>query len=64
MRQDELYVLASKLTDKEVAYLVCSHLEHINKAEMGWKLDDGKRIFEGKVDCKPKNERRYIKIEA
>lgn len=64
MRQDELYSLAAKLTDKEVAYLVCSHLEYINKAEMGWKLKCDNRVFEGKVECKPANERRYVKIEA
>lgn len=57
MTQKEIYELAGKLTDKEVAYLVSSHLEHIKKAEMGWEIDGGDRIFRGHCVCNMKGER-------
>lgn len=51
MTQEELYELAKKLSDKEVAYLVCAHLEHIRKCEMGWKINASDRVFDGVVKC-------------
>lgn len=51
MNQQELYNLAGELSDKDIAYLVCSHLEHIRKMEMGWKIDGGDRVFVGEVKC-------------
>ena len=41
MTKQELYELAKQLTDKEVVYLLCSHLEHIGKAELGGHIDAG-----------------------
>ena len=54
MEQKELYELAGKLTDEEVAYLVSAHLEHINKGEFGFSIDAGGVIFKGHVECVPK----------
>ncbi len=56
MTQEELYNLAGKLSDKDVAYLVCSHLEHIRKAEMSWRIDASDRYFIGHVEVKLKIE--------
>ena len=56
MTQKELYDLAGKLSDKDVAYLVCSHLEHIRKAEMNWRVDARDRYFIGHVRVKLKEE--------
>lgn len=46
MTQKDIYELAGKLTDKEVAYLVASHLEQIGKAEMGFTIsvDNGSYV--------------------
>lgn len=54
MEQKELYELAGKLTDEEVAYLVSSHLEHIKKCEFGFSIDAGDMVFKGHVECVPK----------
>ena len=52
MTQKELYNLAGKLSSNDVAYLVCSHMEHIGKAEFGFKIDLEDKIFRGNVVCK------------
>lgn len=54
MKQQELYELAGKLTDKEIAYLVASHLEHIKKSEFGFRITAGTGDFVGECRFEPK----------
>lgn len=59
MEQQELYKLAQQLTTKQVAYLACAHLEHLNVAEWGGTVDGGNVIFKVVVTCEPKLFREF-----
>jgi hypothetical protein len=49
MTQEELYELAKTLKDKEVAYLICAHMEHINKSTFGFEVRANGGIFFGEI---------------
>lgn len=50
MTQEELYELAKVLNDKDVAYLICAHMEHINKSTFGFELRANGGIFLGEIN--------------
>lgn len=57
MTFEELRTLASVLDTKEVVYLVCAHLEHTGKAEIGFNVNcHEKGRFIGSVRFIPRNK--------
>ena len=58
MEQKELYDLANKLTDKEVVYLLCAHMEHINKSQFNFNLNANGGNFIGNVVFKERREEK------